>query len=437
MNNQQLTTTHLSNADLENKVLGAVISYTHCADIVFQTIGPGAFYHENKLANIIYEMWKAKKPIDLITVYEAARVKGFSASDLTLTASQSISPANIEYHSRILFQYALARNLAALCQKSQIDIMNGADPFETLESLKTALKIELPQQNKTSYHLAELNTLEKIQDTVKNGYRSFTLPFKNDKGYDMEFEYGNMVIIAAGPSVGKTAFMLNICFHLAQKNIPVCIFNFESGMDKLKYRIVSMFTGIGSIKLKKGMLNSSEMIQVEAALQTIDAMPIYANERNRDIIGIEMAIRELHAKGVNLFFVDNMSNVSLPEADRMDLRIGAFLKEITRLKKELNVTIVLLVHRARANDRNKTSKLSSLRNSGEYEQDADQVLFLDALENDEVEVDCAKDRDGSTWNVILEFNKDIQQFRNRSYTDAELYDYDNIKPVPDDDMILF
>jgi replicative DNA helicase len=431
------TTSNLSNPDLEAKVLGAVIAYHHAAEVVFSVIGPGAFYHYNTLANIIHQMYLDKKPIDIITVFEIAKKEGISHNEVTNVATEGITPANIEYYSRILFQYALGRNLAQVAKKTQDDILTGLDPFEALESLKNALKIELPAQNKNSYQLSELNTLEKIQKTITEGYRSFVLPWKNDANYDIEFEYGNMVIIAAGPSVGKTAFMLNTVFHLAQKNIPVCIFNFESGMDKLKYRILSMYTGIAAMKLKKGMISSHDMAQVEAALSTIDSMPIYANERSRDIIGMELAIRELNSKGVNLFFIDNMSNVTLPNADRMDLRIGAFLKELTRLKKELNITIVLLVHRARENDSNRKNKMASLRNSGEYEQDADQIIIMDALEGNEVEVNCVKDRDGATWSVILEFDKSIQQFKNRNYTDAVVMDYNNFNPVADDTEIVF
>lgn len=425
------TTSNLSNPDLEAKVLGAVIAYQHAAKVVFTVIGPGAFFHYNKLANIIHEMYNDNKPIDIITVFEAGKKHGISHTEITNVASEGVTPANIEYYSRILFQYALGRNLAQVAKKTQDDILNGVDAFDALESLKNALKIELPAQNKNSYQLSELNTLEKIQTVIKDGYRSFVLPWKNDSNYDIELEYGNMVILAAGPSVGKTAFMLNSVFHLAQKNIPVCIFNFESGMDKLKYRILSMYTGIPAMKIKKGMLSSSDMAQVEAALKTIDSMPIYANERNRDIIGMEIAIRELHSKGVNLFFVDNMSNVTLPNADRMDLRIGAFLKELTRLKKEFNITIVLLVHRARENDSNRKNKMASLRNSGEYEQDADQIIIMDALEGNEVEVNCVKDRDGATWSVILEFDKTIQQFKNRDFAPAEVIDYARYSPLDD------
>jgi replicative DNA helicase len=435
----QLTNINLSNPDLERQVLGAAISYPHSTDIIFKILNAGAFYHYEELAKIMYTMYHERKPIDLITVAEASRNAGISMALISEVASLAMAPANIEYHSRILYQYQLSRNLAQVAQKTQSDILQGADPFDVIERLKTVLNEALPSINKDSHLLSELNTVQRIEDTLRNGYKTYELPIKAPNGYPVEFEHGNMIILAAGPSVGKTAFMLNICFHLAQRNTPVCIFNFESGMHKLKYRIVSMFTGIGSEKIKRGLLNDVQMEQIRQAVQSIDSMPIYFNEKARDIIGLEIAIRELNAKGVNLFFVDNMSNVTLPQAERTDLKIGAYLKEITRLKKDLGVTICILTHLSRENDKNKSNLLSRLRNSGEYEQDGDQIFFLSQLDGDQVELTCAKHRDGATFSTILDFNKDIQQFKNQSFgiEEAQIFEEFPRFSVPKQDEIVF
>lgn len=435
----ELSNINLSNPLLERQVLGCVISFPHTADIVFRMLGPGAFFHYGKMAQVLQAMYNDRIAIDLITAFEAGKRVGINMGEWVELTYDALTPANIEYHSRILYQYALGRNTAMVTQKAQSDILQGHDPISVVEWLKTALKDELPSIQKDSFQLSELKTVDRIEETIKNGYKTFELPVKAPNGYPVEFEYGNLVLLAAGPSVGKTAFMLNICFHLAQRSIPVCIFNFESGMHKLKYRIVSMFTGIGSEKIKRGLLGDAEMHQIRAAVDSIDRMPIYFNEKARDVISLELAIRDLKDKGVWLFFVDNMSNVNLPEAERTDLKIGAYLKEITRLKKDLGVTICLLVHLSRENDKNKGNLNARLRNSGEYEQDADQIFFLTALENDQVELTCTKHRDGSTFSTVLEFRKDTQQFKNQTFgiDDAQIFAEMPKFNVPKDDEIDF
>jgi replicative DNA helicase len=399
-----------ANKDLEESVIGCIISYDNAAELAFKIIAPDAFFYYKDLASILYDMHKIGNKVDFVSVY-SKNTKKINASELATMVNKASHIHRIEEHSRILFQFHVSRNLAKSLQASLKDIIGGQDVFETLEQLKKSLEIDIPGITTNNASIRDVDAIMAINDAMINGYKSFKMPWKAN-GFNMEFEYKHLAIIAAGPSVGKTAFMLNVCFHLAQMNIPVQLFNFESGMDKLKLRMLSIFTGISSSKMKRGKITQEEFRLITESNLRLEELPIYCNEYDSDVNKLCDAIRSSHKLGVNIFFIDNMSNVRLPDAERHDLKIDEFLKPLTRLKKELNITIVLLVHISRETGVKK-SKMQRLKNSGSFEQDADMILYLERIEDSEIiEVECIKNRDDERYKVNLRFHGDTQKFYN-------------------------
>jgi replicative DNA helicase len=436
---KEITPYNLINTDLEARVLGACLEYSWAAEKVFSVLPLSAFASYTKEAEVIHELHINRKPIDLVTAFEASKGKGISPANWTAFTNVSSNPANLKEHCYILQQYQLTRDLLTMHNNAVQQLLSGASPYECLETTKKALSDAIIVGGADSFSINTVKTLEIVYDTIKNGYKCFQLPWKAYGNYNIEFEYTNLVILAAEPSVGKTALMLNIAFHIASKGESVAVFNFESGVEKLKMRMLSMFSAIPLERIKRGLLNDSELLQVERADQTLSNYPIYLNESARNVISLEVAIRDLYSKGCKLFFVDNMSNVTLPQAERTDLRIGEYLQQLTRIKKELGVTICILTHLSRENANNKSNLMSRLRNSGNYEQDADMVLFLIPDENEFVKLICAKNRDGSKFETLLTFTKETQQFKDAaSFEDAIFENYNPYTmPVGNDVDIIF
>jgi replicative DNA helicase len=436
---KELTPYTLTNINLEARVLGACLEYSWAAEKVFSVLPLTAFTEYLNEAKIVYEMHMARKPIDITTVYEYSKAQKINHANWASFTNVSSNPANLKEHCYILQQYQLTRDLLNMHNKAIQDLLSGTSPYECLANAKNMLSEAVIAGGADSFTIQSIDTMGLISNTIKNGYKCFELPWKSYGNYRIEFEYTNLVIIAAEPSVGKTALMLNIAFHLSAKGEPVTIFNFESGVEKLKMRMLSMFSAIPLERIKRGLLNDSELVQVEQADRALSNYPIYLNENARDIISLEVAIRDLHSKGCKLFFVDNMSNVTLPQAERTDLRIGEYLQQLTRIKKDLGVTICILTHLSRENASNKSNLTSRLRNSGNYEQDADMILFLQNDETDYVKLICAKNRDGAKFETLLTFTKETQQFKDANSIEDAIFDVYNPYEMKlgNDDEIVF
>ena len=396
--------------EIEEMVLGSVLSSKERLLDLWKFRDQELFYFHVEIFEAIKELAVIGKPVDIITVSQ--NVKKYSLMQIMEISSKTAPTSNFEEYIKILFQKSVARKIQSNITNIQTRLVNGENPESLLIELSNVSKENKFNIGTGNYHFSDLKIYESIQETMVNGFRCFKFGLKDNRENEIYFEYESLVLIAAEPSVGKTAVALNLAMRSIDRGSKVAYLNFESSTKALGRRIISTKTGINSMKIKEGKINEHELKEIGKIVVDLEQKPLYLNDIDNSIYSMETAIRELHEQGVSLFFVDNMSNINLPKGERMDLRIGEFLKFFTKLKKELKICIVAITHLSR--DRSK-GLMQRLRNSGEYEQDGDQIIFLEREEDSEIlSVKGLKNRDGQTWEANWVFNLNTQSVENQN-----------------------
>ena len=261
---------------------------------------------------------------------------------------------------------------------------------------------------------------------IKTGYTELD---KKTNG----FQRGDLIILAARPAMGKTAFALNLALNVAQLNSQAtAIFSLEMGADQLMKRILSCKSQVESSKLRSGYLRDDEFSALNESANELMHTKLYID----DSAAIKMA--EIHAKcrklkaeqGLDLVVIDYLQLISgsgKGNGDNRQQEVSEISRSLKIMAKELNVPVIALSQLSRSVEARKDDKrpmLSDLRESGAIEQDADIVLFLyrdayyakpdEANEQtlDNTEIIFAKHRNGATGSVMLAFNKAISAFYN-------------------------
>lgn len=251
------------------------------------------------------------------------------------------------------------------------------------------------------------------------------------------FQPGEWVILAARPSVGKTAFVLNIHRNLAFEGIPTAMFSLEMSAELIVMRLLAMESRIPMRNLKEGIVTREQLTNLTRAVENIMEMPIYIDDTgNMDIFELRskarIAVKEF---GVKMISIDYLQLLSLGAASTRKMSRAEELAKISRsiksLAKELNITIIGLSQVTREVEKRAEKKplLSDLRESGALEQDADIVIFLyrpDKEDKNTVAVDVAKNRNGAQGETRLFFQKEYMRFENLSTGEDYIEEDDEI-----------
>lgn len=407
--------------ELEEAILGAMIMERPAAQMVVEKYPVNIFFKHRVLASIIYEMVHDGQAVDLLTLVQACVSKGekvtalynpYTITDLTNRVSSS---ANIDYHAKLLYQKAMASAMMGTLQEALNSILNQEDIFDVIDKVQQSVGQLQPVNNASTVKFSDISVLKTLVETLDKGFECFNTPWRTINKDFIGAEKCELIIVAAEPSVGKTAYVLNWLAWLCNNGEPVGLFVLESGVFNLKRRMVSAQAGINSMKIKTAQgVTGADLDNVAVTEKTLDEWPLYLNDKGHNAKAIERGIRDMHKLGVNFFIIDNLSNVKLEAASRHDIAIGDFLKVLTRLKMELNICIVLVVHLNRDQGGSRRPNNKRLRNSGELEQDADGIVFLWKEDDDElnqnIRVTCTKRRDGRLFDASLRFDKEQQTF---------------------------
>jgi replicative DNA helicase len=461
--------------DLEEAVLGAIMLEKSAFDTVAEILKPECFYVEShqRIFKCMQSLQQKNQPIDILTIVEELKNKEememvggpYFVTRLTNTV---VSAANIEAHARIILQKFIQRELIRISGEIINDSYeDSTDVFDLLDDAESKL-FEI-----TNNHLRK--NFDKIDDIlVKTVARIEDLRHKNEDitgvpsgfpGLD-KVTYGwqntDLIILAARPAVGKTAFALNLVRNAAlhpTKPTGVAFFSLEMSAGQLVQRILSAESEIWLEKIARGKLEEHEMKQLYAkGIQRLSEAPIFIDDTAAlNIFELRAKCRRLKNKhNVGMIIIDYlqlMSGTGDRGANR-EQEISSISRNLKGLAKELQVPIIALSQLSRAvesrKEGNKMPQLSDLRESGAIEQDADMVMFLyrpeyyDINQNEmgesnkgETHVRIAKHRNGSLETVKLRALLHIQKF-------VEDNDYDNPgggysggggnwKPVPVDD----
>ncbi|WP_026706767.1 replicative DNA helicase [Flavobacterium frigidarium] len=435
--------------ELEEAVLGAMMIDKKGVDDVIDILQPDAFYKDahKHIFEAIVQLFTETQPIDLLTV--SAQLKKNGKLDLAggdfylIQLTQKISSsAHIEFHSRIILQKFIQRSLIRISSEIIEDSYDdSADVFDLLDKAESKL-YEVTQGNiKRSSETAQslvLQAKKRIEEIAgQEGLSGVATGFEKLDKITSGWQPSDLIIIAARPAMGKTAFVLSMARNMAiDFGMPVALFSLEMASVQLITRLISSETGLSSEKLRTGKLEKHEWEQLSTKVKNLEKAPLFIDDTpSLSIFDLRAKARRLVSQhGIRIIIVDYLQLMTAggngKGGGNREQEISTISRNLKALAKELNVPVIALSQLSRAVETRGSSKrplLSDLRESGAIEQDADIVSFLyrpeyykiDEWDDDEAspttgqaEIMIAKHRNGSIENVRLKFIGHLGKFDN-------------------------
>ena len=425
--------------DLEEAVLGALMLEKDALSVVIDILKPETFYTEahNKIFEAITNLFQKSSPVDILTVSAELRKMGSldmigGAYYLTQLTDRVVSAANIEFHARIISQKYIQRELIQISSEIITKAYDEtSDIFDLLDSAEKSL-FDIAQNNLRRDTLkiddimrSAVDALEKLRDRTDSltGVPSgFTALDRITSGW----QPSDLIIIAARPAMGKTAFVLTCARNAAvQYDKPVAVFSLEMSSIQLVNRLISGETEIEQEKLRKGNLADHEWTQLHSRIGKLTEAPLLIDDTPAlNVFEFRAKCRRLKAQyDIQMVIVDYlqlMHGKADGKGGNREQEIGSISRALKSVAKELNIPVIALSQLSRAVEsrpgNSERPMLSDLRESGSIEQDADMVLFLYrpeyyGLTEDENgnstagvgEVIIAKHRNGEIATVPLKF----------------------------------
>src|SRR6201991_1381869 len=435
--------------ELEEAVLGAIMLEKSAFDTVIEILKPECFYLEGhqRIYRTMQSLAQKSQPIDILTVVEELKTRQEldvvgGAYYVTKLTNSVVSSANIETHSRIILQKFIQRELIRISGEIIGDAYeDSTDVFDLLDDEESKL-FEITnnhlRKNFDSIDTVLVKTIQRIED-MRNRQEDITGVPTGFPSLD-RLTYGwqptDLIILAARPSVGKTAFALNLARAAAlhpTKPTAVGFFSLEMSSSQLVQRILSAESEIWLEKIARGKLEEHEMKQLyKNGIERLSNAPIFIDDSAAlNIFELRAKCRRLKNKhNVGMIIIDYLQLMSGAGENRNGNReqeISRISRDLKGLAKELQVPFIALSQLSREVEKRKEGAkippLSDLRESGAIEQDADMVMFLyrpeyyDITSNEmgesnkgETYVKIAKHRNGSLETIKLKALLHIQKF---------------------------
>lgn len=433
--------------ELEQTVLGALMIEKDAYYKVSEILRPESFYdHRHQL---IYEAIRRlnieERPVDMLTVTEQLRRSGnleeiggpFYIAKLSGMVASS---AHIEYHARIIAQKATARALITYTSGIQTKAFDATQDIDELMQQAEGELFELSQQNlKKDYTQIDpiiheayemLHKAAEREDGMSGIASGFHALDKITAGW----QNSDLVILAARPAMGKTAFALSMAKNIAvDQQTPVALFSLEMSNVQLVNRLIVNVCEIKGETLKSGQLKPYEWQQLDSRIKQLKGAPLYVDDTpSLSVFELRTKARRLvREHGVKVIMIDylQLMNASGMNFGSRQEEVSTISRSLKGLAKELNIPILALSQLNRGVENregsDKRPQLADLRESGAIEQDADMVLFIHRPEyykiyQDEAgrdlrgkaEIIIAKHRNGAVGNVLLTFRGEFARFQN-------------------------
>lgn len=423
----------------EQAILGSMLVDKDAVSIAAENLKPDDFYREDnkEIYAAMMELYGTGKQIDMITLKEQLKLRGTleKVGDVMYIATlidNVPTTSNVESYAKIVEEKSTIRKLIKVAN----DILKlGYSQTEEVDTIieQTEKKVFDVLQDRNSKGYESLKeVLVTVFDELEDMYQNKRKMSGIESGFvDLDAKTSglnpsDLLIIAARPAMGKTAFVLNIATHVAMHvHVPVLMFSLEMSADQMAKRIIACEAEIDSMKLKNADLDSDDWLKLGQASGKLSEIPLYID----DTPGLSSA--ELRAKcrkaklekGIGLIIIDYLQ---LMESKNKNSSRQQEISEISRslkiLAKELKVPVIALSQLSRASEARTDHRpmLSDLRESGAIEQDADIVMFLhredyynpDTEKKNIAEVILAKNRSGSTGTVELAWLGQYTKFAN-------------------------
>ncbi len=434
--------------ELEEAVLGALLLEKDAYSIVSDILKPECFYEKSHelIYTAVRDLAMRQEPVDMMTVVEQLKRMGsldlvggpVYISELT---NKVASTAHLEFHARIIAQKYLARELIRFSATVQDKAFDETVDVDDLMQEAEGSLFEISQRN-VKKDVMQINPV--IKDALKmleraanqeGGMSGLRSGFDGLDKITSGWQNSDLVIIAARPAMGKTAFVLSMAKNMAVNyNIPVALFSLEMSNVQLVNRLIVNVCEIPGEKIKSGRLENYEWEQLDFKIKELYDAPIYIDDTpSLSVFELRTKARRLvREHNIQCIIIDylQLMNASGMNFGSREQEVSTISRSLKGLAKELNIPIIALSQlnrgvEARQGIEGKRPQLADLRESGAIEQDADMVCFIHRPEyykiyEDEkgnslvglAEIIIAKHRNGAVGDVRLRFKSEFAKFMN-------------------------
>ena len=429
------------NIEAEESIISAILIDNNTLLDIIEILAPQDFYRtaHQKIYAAIIDLFDRAEPVDLVTLANKLKEKGQleeigSASYLAKLVDTVPLAVNAQYYAKIVHDKASLRRLiekANAIAKRCFEERGNAD--EVIDFAEAAVfEISEKKARQSFYPLSKIivGNIETLEENQGNRSLVTGVPtgFSHLDNLTSGLQPSDLIILAARPSMGKTALALNIARNAAiDANIPVAIFSLEMSKEQLSLRMLCSEARIDSSRLRGGFFSMEDWHRLTDAAGILSESPIYIDDSpSLSIMEIRAKSRRLKMdKNIGLIIIDYLQLMQgRVSAERRDLEISEISRGLKALAKELELPVMALsqLNRMLEQRTDKRPKLSDLRESGALEQDADVVAFIyrDEVYNKEednpnrgtAEILLSKQRNGPTGDVLLTFLNSYTRFEN-------------------------
>ncbi len=449
------------NLEMETAVLGALMVDQDAFSQVSDLLRPETFYdHRNQLIfQAVQSLNLDQKPVDIMTVIDRLESLGTleeagGATYVMQINSQISGSAHLEYHAKVIAQKFLARQLITLSSFIQTQAFDTtidvADLMQEVEGRLFSLSQNNLQKAYTQINpiIAEVYESLRKAASMEGGMSGLPSGFEKLDKMTNGWQNSDLIIIAARPAMGKTAFVISMVRNMAvDRKLPVALFSLEMSNQQLVQRLIVNVCEIEGEKLRSGQLAPYEWTQLDSRLRLLEDAPIYVDD-TQQLSVFELrtkARRMVREQGVRCIMIDylQLMTASGMNVNSRQEEVAAISRSLKALAKELNIPVIALSQLNRGVEgreglEGKRPVLSDLRESGSIEQDADIVCFIHRPEyygfkkddhgNDLTglaEFIVAKHRNGQVGDIRLRFKSRFARF----------LDADNRVPLPGESLV--
>jgi replicative DNA helicase len=436
--------------EAEQSILGAMLQHPDALHAGIENLKEEYFYvpKHRKIFAAVRNLFEASSAVDLITVPDELTSMGYldeigGRRYLLDLVDSVVTIANIEDHIKIVIEAAVKNQLIADCgeivQRCYDQAISADDVLDFSERKIFAIKESSLRGDFIALREILPQTFEQIEEYSKREGHVTGIPtgFPELDTITSGFQNSDLVIIAGRPSMGKTAFVLNIAEYVAvEKGVPVCVFSLEMAKEQIAQRLLCSRARISAHQLKTGRIADHQWTNLSIAVGPLSEAPIFLDDSaSLTVMDIRAKARRLKLRhNIGMVVVDYLQLVrGRSDVENRQQEITYVSQSLKALARELKVPVVALSQLSRqVESRGKDARpqLSDLRESGAIEQDADVVLFIYRPRDDEgylgsvAEVIIGKQRNGPTGIIKLAFVKEIVRF--------ELLDIHHGSPLPEE-----
>lgn len=421
----------------EQSVIGSMLIDKNAIVRVVELLQPDSFYRDahRYIYETILDLFDRGEPVDLITLTDALRKSGKldavgGSVYITDLLNSVPTAANVEYYARIVEEKSVLRRLIEAGTKIVGDAFERKDDVDQIldEAEKSVFDIALKRIREGFHRIDSVikGVLDKIDALYdkKEGITGIPTGFADLDQMTGGLQNADLIVVAARPSVGKTAFALNMALNITTKyKIPVAIFSLEMSKEQLAQRMLCSEAEVNAQKLKTANLSDTGWKKLTRALGRLSEAPVYIDD------SASMTATEIRAKarrlkierGLGVVIVDYMQLMrGRLRVENRTQEISEIARSLKTLARELDVPVIAISQLSRAVEQrtDRIPRLSDLRESGEIEQTADVVIFIHREDyynpqsdrGNIAEIIIAKQRNGPIGTIELVFRKEITKF---------------------------